>query len=126
LCGSLLDNEVDLVGSGVSDSDDKSESWSDSDVEVEGVSSRSRSRVEPALDAVDLLKAGPDPAMDGDCNRALRLVVRLQQPFRALLLQQQMRGGYKRVAAEHEIVVTGLERRVSSAKEIRVEVVEIL
>jgi hypothetical protein len=60
-----------------------------------------------------------------DYTRALQLVVRLQQPFHALLLEQQSHGEYKRVAAEHEIVLPGLERRISSAKEIRVAVVEI-
>jgi len=132
LRGPLLD-QVDLAGSAAaSDSDDyygKSESWSDSDAEVEEELSRSRSRSrgEPAPHGPgDLLKVGPVAALDGDCTRALQLVVRLQEPFCALLLQQQMRGEYKRVATEHEIVVRGLERRISSAKEIRVEVMEIV
>jgi len=60
-----------------------------------------------------------------DYTRALQLIVRLQQPFHALFLQQQSQGEYKRVAAEHEIVLPGLERRISSSKEIRVGIVDI-
>ncbi|KAG8216979.1 hypothetical protein J3R82DRAFT_7285 [Butyriboletus roseoflavus] len=59
-------------------------------------------------------------------TRALRLVVRLQQPFRALLLRQQRNGEFKRVAAEHEIVVPGLEFQIDFARDIRADVVEIL
>ncbi|KAF8550473.1 hypothetical protein OG21DRAFT_1446572 [Imleria badia] len=59
-------------------------------------------------------------------TRALRLVVRLKQPFHALLLQQQPRGEFKRVAAEHEIVVPGIEHTVNFARDVRIEVVEIL
>ena len=67
----------------------------------------------------------PAATMD-DYTRALRLVVRLQQPFHALLLRQQPNGEFKRVAAEHEIVVPGLEHRVNFARDIRTQVVEIL
>jgi hypothetical protein len=41
-----------------------------------------------------------------DYTRVLQLVVRLQQPFHALLLEQHSHGEYKRAAAEHEIVFT--------------------
>src|SRR6267154_6247003 len=37
-------------------------------------------------------------------SRALRLIVRLGQPFRAFLLAQQRSGEYTRVAAEHNII----------------------
>ena len=67
----------------------------------------------------------PAATMD-DYTRALRLVARLQQPFHVLLLQQQPNGEFKRVAAEHEIVVPGLERRINFARDIRTQVVEIL
>jgi len=39
-----------------------------------------------------------------DASRALRLLVRLGQPFRAFLLAQQWGGEYKRIAADHDII----------------------
>ena len=71
------------------------------------------------------LHVPPAATMD-DYTRALRLVVRLQQPFHALLLQQQPNGEFKRIAAEHEIVMPGIDRQVNFARDIRIEVVEIL
>ncbi|KAF8557900.1 hypothetical protein OG21DRAFT_1494421 [Imleria badia] len=71
------------------------------------------------------LAAVPAATMD-DYTRALRLVVRLQQPFHALVLQKQTNGEFKRVAAEHEIVVPEIDRRINFDKDIRTEVVEIL
>jgi DNA-binding XRE family transcriptional regulator len=71
------------------------------------------------------LQALPAATMD-DYIRALRLVFRLQQPFHVLLLQQQPNGEFKRVAAEHEIVVPGLEHRINFARDVRTQVVEIL
>ena len=68
------------------------------------------------------LYAPPAATMD-DYTRALRLIVRLQQSFHALLLQQQPNGEFKRIAAEHEIVMPGIDRQ---PKDIRIEVVEIL
>ncbi|KAF8556850.1 hypothetical protein OG21DRAFT_1482764 [Imleria badia] len=68
-----------------------------------------------------------EPAVTLDnYTRVLRLVVRLQQPFHALLLQQQLGGEFKRVAAEHEIVVPGIEHTINFARDVRIEVVEIL
>ncbi|KAF8424270.1 hypothetical protein L210DRAFT_3568341 [Boletus edulis BED1] len=67
----------------------------------------------------------PTAAMD-EYTRAMRLIVRLQQPFHALLLQQQPNGEFKRVAAEHEIVVPGIKRLHNFARDVRAEVVEIL
>ena len=71
------------------------------------------------------LRAIPAPITD-DHTRGLRLIVRLRQPFHALLLQQQPNGEFKRVAAEHEIVVPGIDHKINFAKDIRTEVVEIL
>ncbi|KAF8556862.1 hypothetical protein OG21DRAFT_1495255 [Imleria badia] len=71
------------------------------------------------------LNTAPAGTMD-DYTRALRLVVRLQQPFHALLLQQQPNGEFRRVAAKHEIVVPGIEPAINFARDIRTEVVEIL
>ena len=65
------------------------------------------------------------PAAMDDYTRALRLVVRMQQEFHALLLQQQRDGEFKRVGAEHDIVVPGIKRSINFA-DIRTEVVEIM
>ncbi|KAF8119527.1 hypothetical protein EV363DRAFT_1079731, partial [Boletus edulis] len=67
----------------------------------------------------------PTTAMDG-YTRALRLIVRLQQPFHALLLEQQPNGEFKRVAAEHEIVIPGIKRPHTFSRDIRTGVVDIL
>ncbi|KAI6041631.1 hypothetical protein EDC04DRAFT_3089025 [Pisolithus marmoratus] len=66
----------------------------------------------------------PAPQVD-DYTRALQMIARLGQPFNALLLVQQPNGEYKRVAAEHEIVVSGLGTDITS-KNIRAKVLEIL
>ncbi|KAI5986042.1 hypothetical protein F5J12DRAFT_898845 [Pisolithus orientalis] len=58
-------------------------------------------------------------------TRALEMIARLGQPFNALLLVQQSNGTYKRVAAEREIVVSGLGTNITS-KNIRTKVLEIL
>ena len=71
------------------------------------------------------LHAIPAPAMDG-YTRALRLVSRLQQPFHALLLHQQSSGEFRRVAAEHEIILQGIEPRINFARDVRSAVAEIL
>jgi len=107
----------------LSDSDDDSSSCSGSEVEEESLSPAAASAAAP--DVATPLYGGPIATMDVS-TRALKLVVRLQQPFRALLLQQQPHGGYKRVASEQEILVPGLESRISSIKDVRVEIVEIL
>ena len=57
-------------------------------------------------------------------TRALHVIAHLGQPFSALLLLQQSDGAYRRVAADHEIVVRGTGKKVP--KDIRVEVLEIL
>ncbi|KAI6040391.1 hypothetical protein EDC04DRAFT_2894125 [Pisolithus marmoratus] len=61
----------------------------------------------------------------GGYDRALQIIARLGQPFNALLLVQQPNGEYRRVAADHEIVVQGLGTNITS-KNIRVKVLEIL
>ena len=61
-----------------------------------------------------------------DYTRALRLVVRLQQPFYALLLQQQPNGDFRRIATEHQIIVPGIDRQINFARDVRTEVVEVL
>ncbi|KAF8554958.1 hypothetical protein OG21DRAFT_1573744 [Imleria badia] len=71
------------------------------------------------------LAAVPAASMD-DYTRALRMISRLQQPLHALLLQRQTNGEFKRVAAEHEILVPGIDRKINFARDIRTEVLEIL
>jgi len=107
-----------------SDSDD-SLSCSGSDVEGESGSLSPTAASDAGLDVATSIYTGPVATMDVS-TRALQLIVRLQQPFRGLLLQQQSHGGYKRIAAEHDIILPGLERRINSVKDVRVEVVEIL
>ena len=66
----------------------------------------------------------PPPAASDPYTRALQLIAHLEQSFGALLLLQQSDGSYKRVAADHEIVVRGTGENF--LKDIRVEVLEIL
>jgi len=70
-----------------------------------------------------LIEEAPSTPSD-TYTRALELIIHLGQPFSALLLLQQPDGAYKRVAADHEIVVRGMGNNVP--KDIRVEVLEIL
>ncbi|KIO06447.1 hypothetical protein M404DRAFT_482981 [Pisolithus tinctorius Marx 270] len=64
------------------------------------------------------------PRVD-DYTRALQMIARLGQPFNALLLLQQPNGEYKRVAAENEIVVSGLGTNITP-ENVRATVLEIL
>ena len=70
------------------------------------------------------LYAEPSPRVD-TLIRALRMIARLGCPFNALLLEQQPNGQYKRVAAEHEIIVPGLQFK-TNPKDIRAKVLEIV
>ena len=99
---------------GGSDSEDEDEGADKSDPETDDGSS-----------PPSPLAAVPAPIMD-DYTRALRLIARLQQPFHGLILQKQASGEFKRVAAEHAIVVPDIDRRINFAKDVRTEVVEIL
>ncbi|KAF8555425.1 hypothetical protein OG21DRAFT_1602885 [Imleria badia] len=92
--------------------DDDAEHESDSETEFESAPSSPSDAVSAAT-------------MDG-YTHALRLVARLQHPFHALLLQKQSNGEFKRVAAEHDIVVPGIDCRINFTKNIHTEVVEIL
>lgn len=56
--------------------------------------------------------------------RALQLIAHLGQSFTALLLLRQSDGAYRRVAADHEIVVRGMGNNVP--KGVYVEVLEVL
>ncbi|KAI5982355.1 hypothetical protein EDC04DRAFT_3150893 [Pisolithus marmoratus] len=70
------------------------------------------------------LQAVPTPQVD-DYTRALEMIARLGQPFSALLLIQRPDGEYSRIAAENEIVVSGLGTDITS-KNIHAKVLEIL
>ena len=80
---------------------------------------RSRSSPLPSLSSV----ASQLTRLD-DYTRALRLVVGLEQPFSALLLEQTSDGKFRRVAAEHEIVVR--PRQITCSKDVQTAVFEIL
>ncbi|KAI6144919.1 hypothetical protein BKA82DRAFT_4168114 [Pisolithus tinctorius] len=102
-------NGITITWGGGSESDTDLESDLDDDAE---------------WDEVLPLHAVPVPQVD-DYTRALQMVARLGQPFNALLLMQQPNGEYKRVAAENEIVVSGLGTNITS-KNILATVLEIL
>ncbi|KAI6045486.1 hypothetical protein EDC04DRAFT_2598785 [Pisolithus marmoratus] len=57
--------------------------------------------------------------------KALQMLARLGQPFNALLLVQQPNREYRRVAAENEIIISGLGTNITS-KNVRAQVLEIL
>ena len=58
-------------------------------------------------------------------TQALWLIAHLGRPFNALLLEQQSNKQYKRVAAEHEIMVPGILSQ-TNPKDIRAKVLEII
>ena len=94
---------------------------SDSSSSESGSDSEAETRSAPTSP----LHALPAATMD-NYTRALRLIARLQQPFRALLLQQQHNGEFRRIASKQGIVIPGIEPRTNFVKDIRVEVVEVL
>lgn len=66
---------------------------------------------------------GGPSAQVGEFTQALELIARLEQPFNALLLLQQVDGKYKRVATEHAIIV---KPEITSLADIRVDTLTIL
>ena len=106
------------------DSDDDDDEYDDGDDDSDNSDSGS-DFVSKEGSASSLLNAAPATEMD-DYTRALRLIVRLQQPFRALLLQGQSNGEFKRVTTRHEIVIQGLPRRINFARDVRTGVVDVL
>ncbi|KAG2147807.1 uncharacterized protein EDB93DRAFT_1328365 [Suillus bovinus] len=64
------------------------------------------------------------PAEEEPYSRALRLLVRLRQPFDAFLLAQQHVGEYKRIASDHEIIAQ--IKDITSVYSLDVGTVEIL
>ncbi|OAX34763.1 hypothetical protein K503DRAFT_868710 [Rhizopogon vinicolor AM-OR11-026] len=59
----------------------------------------------PVYDSSDIYPGENVPVDSESESRALRLLVRLRQPFSAFLLAQQWGGEYKRIAADHDIIV---------------------
>jgi len=93
----------------------------DSDVDIDSES-------EVGKDAGTDEESGVSPPLDApvdDHTLALQMIVRLRQPFNALLLLRQLGGEYRRVAAETEIVVQVSGNRIRS-KDIYAEVLDIL
>ena len=80
---------------------------------------RSRSSPLPSSSSVASQLTGLD-----DYTRALRLIVRLEQPFSALLLEQTSDGKFRRVATEHEIIAR--PRQITCSKDVQTAVLEIL
>ena len=70
------------------------------------------------------LHAEPEARVDTS-TQALRLIALLGCPFNALLLERQSNGQYKRVAAEHEIIVQGVPFK-TNPKHIQAKVLEIV
>ena len=56
---------------------------------------------------------------------AFQLIAHLGRPFNALLLEQQSNSRYKRVAAEHEIIVPGVPYK-TNPNDIKAKVLEII
>ncbi|KAG1734822.1 heterokaryon incompatibility protein-domain-containing protein [Suillus lakei] len=52
----------------------------------------------------DSLPAHTEPVYSDSHSRALRLIVRLRQPFGAFLLARQRDGEFKRIASDHDII----------------------
>lgn len=84
---------------------------SDSESDVDMVASASQTNVAPSV------------PLDNH-TRALGLLVRLRQPFSALLLERKGHQEFKRVAAEHEIIVQ--VRKIPTSRDIHTGVLEIL
>lgn len=58
--------------------------------------------------------------------RALRLLVRLGQPFSAFLLERQRGGEYKRVASDHDIIAQVVKDITSVPDLMDLRTIEIL
>ena len=96
----------------------------DSDSDVDNITDADSGDADSDSDATSTpLSAVPSADVD-DFTRALLMIVRLGQPFGALVLLEQSDGSFKRVASEDEIVVQ-IERSVVSLKDVRAKVVEV-
>ena len=120
--------------------EDDSETESDSDVDFNSaldVDSSIISGVDttPLIISAESIRSRPSPLPSlssiasrltrlDDFTRALRFVVRLEQPFSALLFYQTPDGKFRRVAAEHEIIVQ--PRQITCSKDVQTAVLEVL
>ncbi|KAG2336505.1 hypothetical protein BDR05DRAFT_122304 [Suillus weaverae] len=68
--------------------------------------------------------SGEGPVDPESNERAMRLIVRLEQPFSAFLLAQQRSGEYKRIASDRDIITQ--VRDVDSVHSIDIRTLEIL
>ncbi|KAF8133372.1 hypothetical protein EV363DRAFT_1162077 [Boletus edulis] len=115
-------------------SDDHDESVSDDESEDESDADSSEAP-KPNADSGDTddddnssAPASPLHAPSARVDRytqALRLFSHLGHPFNALLLERQPNNQYKRVATEHEIIISGVPYQ-TNPKDIRVKVLEIV
>lgn len=80
---------------------------------------RSRSSPLPSLSSV----ASRLTRLD-DYTRALRLIVRLEQPFSSLLFEQTSDGKFRRVAANQEIIVR--PHQTTCSKDVQTAVLDVL
>ncbi|KAF8548247.1 hypothetical protein OG21DRAFT_1516519 [Imleria badia] len=77
-----------------------------------------------ASEPVSPLHAEPSARVD-PYTLALQPITQLSRPFNALLLEQQPNGQYKRVAAEHEIILPGVLYRTNS-RDIKTKVLDVV
>lgn len=61
-----------------------------------------------------------------DSERALRLIVRLAQPFSAFLLKRELPKEYRRVASDHGIIAQLKDTTVTSIHDMKIRTLEIL
>jgi hypothetical protein len=79
------------------------------------------------LDDSSVGSLGEDMMVDSESySRALRLIVRLGQPFSALLLAQQPGGEYKRIASYQNIVAGVKDVTAVRDMDVKLRIVEIL
>jgi len=80
--------------------------------------------VSPLHDSPVVSLGEDGPFGSGSYSRALQLIVRLGQPFGALLLEQQKGGEYKRIASDQTIIAQLKDMTV--VRDMDVRTVEIL
>ena len=110
----------------VSDEEQEAESDAGSDdvAETESNASSGNSTNDGSVQ-IEPLHAEPSARVDR-YTHALRLIARLGRPFNALLFERQSgTHHYKRVAAEHEIILQGVPPEIDLKRGIRVRSLEI-
>ncbi|KAG2028443.1 hypothetical protein BDR03DRAFT_1019795 [Suillus americanus] len=69
---------------------------------------------------------GEGPVDSESSERAMRLIVRLGQPFSAFLLAQQHGGEYKRIASDRDIITQVKDADSVHGMDVRLRTLEIL